>query len=134
MALHHAGVPHPDNKNEWIANEGIRIASIIQYITAKYPSLTAAEQKLIQAILPDITSADPDDKVDNRQYSNEMGYNKFFLGKNYEVPLPALSEAMAEDTAKLKDGSYVLDYTHFSLVMKRFRGLAYFYSDRKSVV
>lgn len=126
VALHHAGVPHPDNKNEWIANEGIRIASIIQYITAQYPSLTAAEQKLIQAILPDITSADPDDKVDNRQYSDEMGYNKFFLGKNYEVPLPALSEDMAEDTAKLKDGSYVLDYTHFSLVMKRSRGLAYF--------
>ena len=57
---------------------------------------------------------------------DEIGYNKSFLGEDYEVSLLSLSESMIEDTAKMQDGNYVLDYVHFSLVMKHSRGLAYF--------
>lgn len=126
VALHHAGVPSPDNKSEWVANEGIRISYIIKNIAGRYNFLNEEEQKLIQKILPDIKSEIRDNNIGQEPCSDEIGYNKSFLGEDYEVPLPSLSESMIEDTAKMQDGNYVLDYVHFSLVMKHSRGLAYF--------
>lgn len=54
------------------------------------------------------------------------GFNPLFLGEDVLVDLPKLSEEMAEDSTKLKDGSNVLKYVHFSIIMCQSRGLAYF--------
>ncbi len=54
------------------------------------------------------------------------GFDPLFLGEDYPLALPQLSEEMAEDSAKLKDGSNILHYVHFSVVMRQSRGLAYF--------
>lgn len=141
VALHHSGVPHPEKKNEWIANEGIRISAIVTFLTEKYAAFSPGEQKLIRSILPDVQF--PDSSGDNNSGDSESGkkreeeerdggnagkkgYDALFLGKKYKVPLPSLSEAMEKDTARMKNGGYVLDYVHFSVVMKRSRGLAYF--------
>lgn len=36
VALHHSGVPNPDKKGDWIANEGVRISSIANFISKQY--------------------------------------------------------------------------------------------------
>ena len=127
VALHHAGVPDPEQKNEWIANEGIRISSIVDFLARKYSSLKEEEQILIREIIPDIRLPEPIvNSVGTEEEEEIPGYNSLFLGKDYEVPLPTLSKEMEEDVAKTSSGSYILDYTHFSIVMKRSRGLAYF--------
>ena len=124
VALHHAGVPNPEQKDEWIANEGILIFAIVNYLAKKYSSLKENEQALIKEMVPDIELAENNTTSD---IENEpLGYNPLFLGKDYEVPLPTLSKEMEKDTAKTEDGNYVLDYMHFSIVMKKSRGLAYF--------
>lgn len=45
-----------------------------------------------------------------------MGYDPFFLGEMYDVPLPLLLGKTAEDA--LEDGR-VYDFTHFSVVMNK---------------
>ena len=40
VALHHSGVPDPNKKNAWIANEGIRISSISNYFVKKYTTFS----------------------------------------------------------------------------------------------
>lgn len=125
VALHHSGVPNPENKNEWIANEGIQISSIANLIAKKYSALNEKQQKLIKEIFPTLETEKPP-VISNEEDDEVMGYNPFFLGNNYEVPLPKLTDTLEKDVAKTKDGNYVLDYTHFSIVMKKSRGLAYF--------
>ncbi len=120
VGLHHSGVPNPDKKGEWIANEGIRISSIVKHIKEHYRKHNE-ESKIIKSIFPDISDSDiPDDTTKSE------GYNASFLGKEYEIGLPKLSDEMKEDVTKMKNGNYVLDYVHFSIVMCRSRGLAYF--------
>ena len=46
ISLHHAGVPDPKNRTEFIANEGIRISSIVQFVVEQGESLSD-EQKLL---------------------------------------------------------------------------------------
>ncbi len=125
VALHHSGVPNPENKNEWIANEGIQISSIANLIAKKYSALNEKQQKLIKEIFPTLETEKPP-VISNEEDDEVIGYNPFFLGNNYEVPLPKLTDNLEKDVAKTKDGNYVLDYTHFSIVMKKSRGLAYF--------
>ena len=125
VALHHAGVPNPEQKDEWIANEGILIFSIVNYLAKKYSSLKENEQTLIKEMVPDIELPKENDTSSDIK-DEPLGYNPLFLGKDYEVPLPILSKEMEKDTAKTEDGNYVLDYMHFSIVMKKSRGLAYF--------
>ncbi|PHH97780.1 DNA/RNA non-specific endonuclease [Fusobacterium nucleatum] len=126
VALHHSGVPNPEIKDEWIANEGILISAIVNYLAKKYSSLKEDEQAIIKEIVPDIELPKENNTTPNGDDDEPLGYNPLFLGKDYEVPLPRLSKEMEKDTAKTEDGSYILDYMHFSIVMKKSRGLAYF--------
>lgn len=127
VALHHSGVPNPEKKNEWIANEGIQISSIADLIARKYSSLQEEQQKIIKKIFPDLEVSSTVPSVSEENTEEEVfGYNPFFLGEDFEVPLPKLSKRMEKDVAKKKDGTYILDYTHFSIVMKKSRSLAYF--------
>lgn len=126
VGLHHAGVPDPNNKNEWIANEGIQISSIADLISRKYASLHKEQQQLIKEIFPNLEVPAKVTSPVEEEGEEVFGYDPLFLGADYEVQLPKLSENMEKDAAKTKDGGYVLDYTHFSIVMKKSRGLAYF--------
>ena len=125
VALHHSGVPNPEIKDEWIANEGILISAIVNYLAKKYSSLKENEQAIIKEIVPDI-ELPKENNITSSVDDEPLGYNPLFLGKDYEIPLPKLSKEMEKDTAKTEDGNYVLDYIHFSIVMKKSRGLAYF--------
>lgn len=125
VALHHSGVPNPEIKDEWIANEGILISAIVNYLAKKYSSLKENEQAIIKEIVPDI-ELPKGNNITSSVDDEPLGYNPLFLGKDYEIPLPKLSKEMEKDTAKTEDGNYVLDYIHFSIVMKKSRGLAYF--------
>ncbi|WP_339126666.1 DNA/RNA non-specific endonuclease [Fusobacterium nucleatum] len=125
VALHHSGVPNPEKKDEWVANEGILIFEIVNYLAKKYSSLNENEQAIIKEIVPDI-ELPKENNITSSVDDEPLGYNPLFLGKDYEIPLPKLSKEMEKDTAKTEDGNYVLDYIHFSIVMKKSRGLAYF--------
>lgn len=125
VALHHSGVPNPEIKDEWIANEGILISAIVNYLAKKYSSLKENEQAIIKEIVPDI-ELPKENNITSSVDDEPLGYNPLFLGKDYEISLPKLSKEMEKDTAKTEDGNYVLDYIHFSIVMKKSRGLAYF--------
>lgn len=59
-------------------------------------------------------------------YEFADGYDAGFLGKQYEVPLPELREDLKEDIAPLLAGGYVLNYTHFSIVISKSRRLAFY--------
>lgn len=58
-------------------------------------------------------------------YEASVGYDPLFLGDGYEVPHPSF-QCDEQDIAHLKDGSKVLHYTHFSIVMSKSRRLAYY--------
>lgn len=126
VALHHSGVPDPGQKNSWIANEGIRISSISKYLVENYHAFTAEEKRFIRDIFPDLkipSSPDPRQAIPARK---DLGYDSAFLGPEHRVDLPQLSDEMKKDVSQMENGSYVLDYTHFSIVMCRSRCLAYF--------
>ena len=59
-------------------------------------------------------------------YEGVTGYDTRFLGEDYELPLPTFRHDLEQDIALLKDGSHVLNYTHFSIVMSKSRRLAYY--------
>lgn len=59
-------------------------------------------------------------------YEGSTGYDPKFLGDDYEVPHPIFRFDRNQDIAHLKDGSNVLHYTHFSIVMSKSRRLAYY--------
>lgn len=125
VALHHSGVPNPNQKDEWIANEGILIFAIVNYLAKKYSSLNEKEQTIIKEIVPNI-ELPKENNIPSDTEDEPLGYNPLFLGEDYEIPLPKLSKEMEKDAARTEDGNYVLDYMHFSIVMKKSRGLAYF--------
>lgn len=58
-------------------------------------------------------------------YKDRKGYDEDFLGEDYRVPLPTLSDALEEDAAPLlkptASNKYILHYHHFSLVMSKSR-------------
>lgn len=137
VALHHSGVPNPDKKGDWIANEGVRISSIANFVSKQYMDMDTGKQRLIESIFPNIKSIEnptqvPDKKIDETPDDtgdyvfSGKGYDPSFLGSKYKVSLPKLSKSMQEDVTKMNDGNYVLDYTHFSIVMCKSRCLAYF--------
>lgn len=59
-------------------------------------------------------------------YEGATGYDTKFLGDDYVLPLPTFRSDIEQDIAQLKDGSNVLNYTHFSIVMSKSRRLAYY--------
>ncbi|MFT4444674.1 DNA/RNA non-specific endonuclease [Parvimonas sp. G1967] len=126
VALHHSGVPNPSNKNEWIANEGIRISSISKFFVENYNNFTSEEKTFIKEVFPNIDILSIPNSHQTNILQKEDGYDSTFLGLEYNVDLPKLSEDMKKDVSRKEDGGYVLDYTHFSIVMCRSRCLAYF--------
>ncbi|QDY44796.1 endonuclease [Planococcus glaciei] len=130
VSLHHAGIPHPDNEGEWIANEGIRISSILRFSPAPPNGVEdGAGRKLLDALLAAPDSLVPAMEVGTLEaewYSGAAGYNPAFLGPDAEVPLPLLNESQQADVTETKDGKKILDYTHFSIAMSRSRKLAFY--------
>lgn len=127
VALHHSGVPDPNKKNAWIGNEGIRISAISNFIVEKYNSLSEGEKRLLDEVFPKLNvHNEKPEPVEPSPSSRDSGYDSAFLGSKYKVDLPKLSTEMEKDVSRMDNGSYVLDYTHFSIVMCRSRCLAYF--------
>ena len=130
VALHHAGVPHPEDDSRWIANEGIRISSILRHLQQQRNKLTNAEaQKLLDPLLLETGTEAASMEVgilSEDWYRNVKGYDSAFLGVGHEVPLPELGEVLQEDAAQTEDGETVLDYTHFSIAMSKSRKLAFY--------
>jgi len=59
-------------------------------------------------------------------YELADGYDVAFLGEQNRIPHPELRNDLKEDIAHLFSGGYVLDYTHFSIVMRKSRRLAFY--------
>ncbi len=68
--------------------------------------------------------SEPD--IGNDSDKKGLGYDSLFLGNEYEVPVPKLSEEMEKDAARMKNGEYILDYVHFSIAMSMSRGQAFY--------
>ncbi len=126
VALHHSGVPNPNKKNAWIANEGIRISSISNYFAKKFNAFTVEEKVFIREIFPNLDIGSEPNSTQSTPFQRDVGYDSTFLGLEHRVDLPQLSDEMKKDVSYMDNGSYVLDYTHFSIVMCRSRCLAYF--------
>lgn len=132
VSLHHAGVPDPTDPNKWIANEGIRISSIIQHLSEKRSSLETEQARkmldyLLSVVMPGSTTTPMEVGVlDADWYAEATGYNSEFLGPDFIVPLPQFDKEMKKDLATTKDGKEALDYTHFSVAMSKSRRLAFF--------
>ena len=132
VSLHHAGVPDPKNRAEFIANEGIRISSIIQFVVERSANLSDDQKLLLNDIVKswEFPNRTPEEMVveelSDSWYEGSAGYETKFLGEDYEVSLPIFGSDLEQDIAQLKDGSDVLHYTHFSIVMSKSRRLAYY--------
>ncbi len=132
ISLHHAGVPNPKNRNEFIANEGIRISSIIQFVVEQGANLSDEQKLLLNDIVKEWKIDDHTgeeiivEELKDSWYEGGTGYDTQFLGEDYEVPHPLFQSDIEQDIALLKDGSNVLHYTHFSIVMSKSRRLAYY--------
>ncbi len=132
VALHHAGIPDPNDPTKWIANEGIRISSIIQHLSEARSSLEEEHSRelldqLLTVVMPG-SAAEPMEVgvLAEDWYVDASGYNPTFLGQGFDVPLPALGEALIDDVAQTVDGKRVLDYMHFSIAMSKSRRLAFY--------
>lgn len=132
VALHHAGIPDPNDPTKWIANEGIRISSIIQHLSEARSSLEEEHSRelldqLLTVVMPG-SAAEPMEVgvLAEDWYADASGYDPTFLGQGFDVPLPALGEALIDDVAQTADGKTVLDYMHFSIAMSKSRRLAFY--------
>lgn len=135
VALHHAGVPDPNDSTRWVANEGVRLSSIMGYLDEKKSDLNAEARGLLdelfsvsEKLLSPVarTSHMETGVLTAEWYEQSAGYDPGFLGDNYAVPLPMLNPAAVQDVAQTPDGTGVLKYTHFSIVMCMSRSLAFF--------
>lgn len=131
VALHHAGVPNPNGRG-YVANEGIRISSIMAHLAALQASLPAEQQAILRSMLDNqpVLSAPGETEIvtlERSSYDGLAGYEENFLGEDFRIALPALGEALQRDVAQLSDGEgTLLRYAHFSVVMNRARRLAFF--------
>lgn len=81
-----------------------------------------------------LSSADEERRMTVDDYEGREGYSEKFLGSgaSLHVPLPELSPSQLDDAVYVEGAHgrglsrYVLDYTHFSVVMCKSRRLAYF--------
>jgi endonuclease G len=132
VALHHAGVPGMDGQG-YVANEGVRISSIMAHLSTLGQTLPAPQQGLLHALLdkPPVLPA-PDGGVEvitleKSAYAGLTGYEENFLGDGHTVPLPVLGESIRADQAEVAgEEAGVLRYVHFSVVMHRRRKLAFY--------
>jgi endonuclease G len=126
VAVHHASVRDPNRKTVWIANEGVRISSIANFVKKEYEKADAKTQTVMEGIFMELKESDKKKKYQLKADQYRDGYDPLFLGEDYRIDLPGLSAKMEEDSTRTKDGGNVLDYVHFSIIMRRSRGLAYF--------
>jgi len=133
VALHHAGVPDPNDPGGFVANEGVRISSIAKSLSKLRPQLGSEEQAVLDEVLGQggggsSALAQPMNTETHEMewYVEASGYDEKFLGGNRAVPLPKVPSDLERDVAELKDGGTVLDYNHFSAVMNKSRRLAFF--------
>jgi endonuclease G len=155
VALHHAGVKKLDNQGRpltvdnklwepsmgadklaWVANEGVRISSILASL--KKRRWSQAQKAFIDELLaaappgPAPAPVEPGTATQIEVatpalewYASSTGYDPNFLGQI--VPLPSLPKSRRRDLVRLLDRSGTeLKYTHFSLLMSKARRQAYF--------
>lgn len=127
VALHHAAVSDPENDAEWIANEGIRISSILSFLAEQS---NADPENLLGPLISNLTLSEPAPMevgiLEQDWYNNITGYNPAFLGEDFLVPLPVFGETIEQDVAQTTEGKSILDYTHFSIAMSKSRRLAFY--------
>jgi len=134
VALHHAGVPDPNDSTRYIANEGIRVSAILESLTNRKAGMNSEKARYIDelfaasAVRPGerrpagMIAAEPD----VTWYRGMAGYDPAFLGKEKTIPLPSLEPSQERDIVITDDGNRELKYTHFSIVMSKSRRLAFF--------
>jgi endonuclease G len=130
VALHHAGVPGPDGEG-YVANEGVRISSIMAHLAQLRATLPAPQQALLQPLLDGQAALPaPGAEVvtpDRASYAGLAGYDENFLGASDPIALPVLGESLRADLAEVPgEAGGVLRYAHFSVVMNRTRKLAFY--------
>ncbi|MFJ7941162.1 DNA/RNA non-specific endonuclease [Peribacillus sp. NPDC096622] len=123
VALHHAAVPDSNNRDHFIANEGIRISSILQFIMNQYQNLSDDQKMLIDNISQSLES---EKKFIQEWHNASKGYDSKFLGNNYEILHPKFRLDLEDDIVLQVNGEKILNYTHFSIVMSKKRRLAYY--------
>ena len=107
-----------------------------RFLVNNYAVKASVLNKILSALKPTfgITTSGSDRPLEAEveEYQNREGYQENFLGNapEFEVSLPELSATIKADAVKVKQergiAAYVLDYTHFSLVMSKSRRLAYY--------
>ncbi|HIH74497.1 MAG TPA: hypothetical protein HA306_04475, partial [Methanosarcina sp.] len=125
----------------WAAGEGVRISRIFEALELRSynePMVAEAIRRLrSQGTGPVgpaiITAPEPISgavmelgELSAEHYHLADGYNPGFLGPLQYLPLPRLADNLRSRVAKLKDGSEVLTYLHFSIVMNADRRLAFY--------
>ncbi len=131
IALHHSSVPDPEHPGEYIANEGIRISSILKYIKDNSSMLNNVQQNLIKDLSHNITensmlNFDVAEDFSLERFESLTGHNPKFLGERHEIPHPKLRAHLESDVAKTINGEKFLNYTHFSIVMSKSRRLTFY--------
>lgn len=128
VALHHASIPNPKNRDNFIANEGIRISSILEFINKQYENLNNDQKMLIDDLSRNqgITETGETENKIQERFITSMGYDPKFLGNNYEIPHPKFQSNLEDDIVLQENGEKILNYTHFSIVMSKKRRLAYY--------
>ncbi|TFE24559.1 DNA/RNA non-specific endonuclease [Cohnella luojiensis] len=132
VALHHAGVPDPKGNGQYIANEGIRISSIVDFVRSQQSGLADDRKMLLDAMMKQWQFNDikaetmPAEELSIDSYDGLTGYDPAFLGEEYTVPHPTYSSNVVQDLAPVSSGGTILHYTHFSIVMSKTRRLAYY--------
>ncbi len=135
VALHHSGVPDPQDSQKYVANEGVRISSIMRFLASERPNLDAVGRALIEGleagpVQPHRPPANPPtllvEEPSEAWYKGAKGYDPLFLGSAFKVQLPHLKSWLEQDLAHAKAGGPELRYTNFSVVMSKARRLARF--------
>ena len=153
VGLHHAGVKQRDEQGRvlavdgslwtpamgesriaYIANEGVRISSILADLRQASDALAPDQQALLDELfaepagpIPPAGTVKPLQTAerDPEFFKKVKGYEPDFLGP--AVALPSLTPEQLADAALRLDGrGHVLEYVHFSVVMNKRRRLAYY--------
>ncbi len=153
VGLHHAGVKQRDEQGRvlavdgslwtpamgesriaYIANEGVRISSILADLRQASDALAPDQQALLDELLAEPAGPIPPAGTvkplqtaerDPEFFKKVKGYEPDFLGT--AVALPSLTAEQLADAALRLDGrGHVLEYVHFSVVMNKRRRLAYY--------
>lgn len=138
--LYREGIDDPSTI-AWVANEGVRISRIFQALESRSenePMVAEALRRLrshgtgpvgpaiITAPEPIPSIATELGELPVEHYRLADGYDPDFLGSLHHLPLPRLADNLRSKVAKLKDGSEILTYLHFSIVMNVDRRLAFY--------